>query len=78
MVYVLVFIVYFFLLTFLFCVISEVLEALECGEMKFESNGSISSCSEDEDEDEEVDPLTVDTPNTPSVGSNKVSHDYYI
>ncbi|XP_042864931.1 forkhead box protein P1-like [Penaeus japonicus] len=49
----------------------EVLEALECGEMKFESNGSISSCSEDEDEDEEVDPLTVDTPTTPTVGTVK-------
>ncbi|ROT84257.1 uncharacterized protein jumu [Penaeus vannamei] len=48
----------------------EVLEALECGEMKFESTGSISSCSEDEDEDEEVDPLTVDSPATP-VGTVK-------
>lgn len=47
------------------------LEALECGEMKFESTGSISSCSEDEDEDEEVDPLTVDSPATP-VGTVKV------
>ncbi|XP_042208330.1 forkhead box protein N4-like isoform X2 [Homarus americanus] len=49
----------------------EVLEALERGEMKFESNGGVSSCSEDEDEDEEVDPLAVDTPTTPTVGTVK-------
>lgn len=50
----------------------EVLEALERGEMKFESNGGVSSCSEDEDEDEEVDPLSVDTPSTPTVGTVKI------
>ncbi|XP_042208321.1 forkhead box protein N4-like isoform X1 [Homarus americanus] len=50
----------------------EVLEALERGEMKFESNGGVSSCSEDEDEDEEVDPLAVDTPTTPTVGTVKI------
>ncbi|XP_053649347.1 forkhead box protein N4 isoform X2 [Cherax quadricarinatus] len=49
----------------------EVLEALERGEMKFESNGGVSSCSEDEDEDEEVDPLAIDTPITPTVGTVK-------
>lgn len=51
---------------------TEVLEALERGEMKFESNGCVSSCSEDEDEDEEVDPLSIDSPVTPTVGTVKV------
>ncbi|XP_063845896.1 uncharacterized protein LOC135091826 isoform X1 [Scylla paramamosain] len=50
----------------------EVLEALERGEMKFESNGCVSSCSEDEDEDEEVDPLSIDSPVTPTVGTVKI------
>lgn len=49
------------------------LDALERGEMKFESNGGVSSCSEDEDEDEEVDPLSIDTPATPTLGTVKVS-----
>jgi len=48
----------------------EVLESLERGEMKFESSGSITSCSEDEEEDEEVDPLTVE--NNTSVGTVKI------
>ncbi|KAK4305062.1 hypothetical protein Pmani_023027 [Petrolisthes manimaculis] len=50
----------------------EVLEALERGEMKFESNGGVSSCSEDEDEDEDVDPLSIDTPATPTLGTVKI------
>jgi len=51
----------------------EVLESLERGEMKFESSGSITSCSEDEEEDEEVDPLTVDNALTnPTVGTVKI------
>ncbi|XP_045599549.1 forkhead box protein N4 isoform X2 [Procambarus clarkii] len=50
----------------------EVLEALERGEMKFESNGGVSSCSEDEDEDEEIDPLAIDSPSTPTVGTMKI------
>lgn len=54
---------------------TEVLEALERGEMKFESNGCVSSCSEDEDEDEEVDPLSIDSPVTPTVGTVKVGAD---
>lgn len=49
------------------------LDALERGEMKFESNGGVSSCSEDEDEDEEVDPLSIDTPATPTLGTVKVN-----
>lgn len=48
----------------------EVLESLERGEMKFESSGSITSCSEDEEEDEEVDPLSVE--NNTSVGTVKI------
>lgn len=43
--------------------------------MKFESNGCVSSCSEDEDEDEEVDPLSIDSPVTPTVGTVKVGVD---
>ncbi|KAK7070156.1 Calcium ion binding, partial [Halocaridina rubra] len=51
----------------------DVLEALEGGEMKFEySNCGVSSCSEDEDEDEEVDPLAVDA-STPTVGTVKIN-----
>ncbi|XP_050708875.1 forkhead box protein N4-like isoform X2 [Eriocheir sinensis] len=50
----------------------EVLEALERGEMKFESNGCVLSCSEDEDEDEEVDPLSIDAPATTTVGTVKI------
>lgn len=53
------------------------LDALERGEMKFESNGGVSSCSEDEDEDEEVDPLSIDTPATPTLGTVKVSFSYF-
>lgn len=55
--------------------LTEVLEALERGEMKFESNGCVLSCSEDEDEDEEVDPLSIDTPPTSTVGTVKVGAD---
>lgn len=54
---------------------TEVLEALERGEMKFESNGCVLSCSEDEDEDEEVDPLSIDAPTTTTVGTVKVGVD---
>ncbi|CAL4113829.1 unnamed protein product [Meganyctiphanes norvegica] len=51
----------------------EVLESLERGEMKFESSGSITSCSEDEEDDEEVDPLTVDNAlSNPTVGTVKI------
>lgn len=54
------------------------LEALERGEMKFESNGCVLSCSEDEDEDEEVDPLSIELPVTTSVGTVKVGVDEFL